>query len=122
RVNELDAVRPELEKNKLHEEVVVMKDAEQKTDTFWTASRHEDLNKNEKAIYHMIDTLQQMPLFKKYTNAITFLTAGYKAIENYEIGPWFNWISTNAWEGLRLRYDLGTTPGFNKTLYLHAYL
>ncbi len=122
RVNELQAVQPELEKNKLHEEVVVLKDAEQKTDTFWTASRHEDLNKNEKAIYHMIDTLQQMPLFKKYTSNITFLTTGYKAIENYEIGPWFNWISTNAWEGLRLRFDLGTTPGFSKTVYLHAYL
>jgi hypothetical protein len=70
----------------------------------------------------MIDTLQQMPIFKKYYNTITFLTTGYKAIGNYEIGPWFNWISLNAWEGMRMRFDLGTTPGFNKNMYLHGYL
>ncbi|CAN5434883.1 DUF5686 and carboxypeptidase-like regulatory domain-containing protein [soil metagenome] len=112
----------EIDKNKLTEEVVVMPDAEQKTDTFWSAGRHEELNKNEQAIYHMLDTLQQMPIFKKYTNTISFITTGYKAIGNYEIGPWFNWVSTNTWEGLRARFDLGTTPGFNKNMYLHGYL
>lgn len=120
-VNKPD-VRVEVAKNKLNEEVIVLPDADHKTDTFWTRSRHEGLNKNEAAIYHMIDTLQQMPLFKKYYDATVFLTTGYKPLSNYEIGPWFNWVSNNSWEGLRLRFDLGTTPGFNKTMYLHAYL
>jgi hypothetical protein len=53
---------------------------------------------------------------------VTFLTTGYKPIGNYEIGPWFNWITANAWEGFRMRFDLGTTPGFNKKMYLHGYL
>jgi hypothetical protein len=115
-------IRYEVAKNKLAEEVIVMPDAEQKTDTFWTEGRHEALNKNEAAIYHMIDTLQQMPVFKKYCDALSFITTGYKSIGNYEIGPWYNWVSTNLWEGLRLRFDLGTTPGFNKNMYLHGYL
>ncbi len=88
---------------------------------FGQTGRHEALNKNEQAIYKMIDTLQQMPIFKKYYNTVYFLTTGYKSIGNYEIGPWYNWISTNAWEGVRLRFDLGTTPGFHKKLYLHGY-
>lgn len=116
------AINNEIEKNQLTEEVIVNPDAEQKTDTFWTAGRHEALSKNEMAIYHMIDTLQQMPIFKKYYNTISFLTTGYKSIGNYEIGPWFNWVSNNNWEGMRVRFDLGTTPGFNKNMYLHGYL
>jgi hypothetical protein len=121
RVNDSMNAR-EVARNKLNEEVIVLPGAEDKTDGYWTESRHEELNKNEAAIYHMIDTLQSMPLFKKYTTTVTFLTTGYKPIGNYEIGPWFNWISLNAWEGLRTRFDLGTTPGFSKHMYLHGYL
>lgn len=108
--------------NRLSEEVVVLPQAENQTDSFWTGSRHEGLTKNEAGIYQMIDTLQQMPLFKKYTNTLYTLTTGYKTLGNFEIGPWFNWISANAWEGLRTRFDLGTTPGFSPNWYLHGYL
>ncbi len=112
----------ELNKNKLQEEVIVMPGSEEKTDSFWTEARHEALNKNEAAIYKMIDTLQQMPIYKKYYNTISFITTGYKQIGNYEIGPWYNWISLNGWEGMRMRFDLGTTPAMNKHMYLHGYL
>lgn len=70
----------------------------------------------------MIDTLQKMPVFKKYTDAVYFLTTGYKNIGNYEIGPWFNWVTYNSLEGLRLRFDLGTNSSFSKKIYLHGYL
>jgi hypothetical protein len=51
-----------------------------------------------------------------------FIGAGYKNIGNYEIGPWYNWITSNSWEGLRLRFDLGTNKYFNKKVWLHSYL
>jgi hypothetical protein len=117
-----DAVMRHLARNKLPEEVVVLPGAEEKPEGYWQDSRHEELNKQEQAIYKMIDTLQQMPLFKKYYNTLSFLATGYKPIGNYEIGPWFNWVSLNAWEGLRMRFDLGTTTGFNRNMYLHGYL
>ena len=117
-----EAVLRQLARNKLQEEVMVLPGAEEKPEGYWHDSRHEELNKQEQSIYKMIDTLQQMPLFKKYYNTISFLTTGYKPIGNYEIGPWFNWVSLNAWEGLRMRFDLGTTPGFNRNMYLHGYL
>lgn len=115
-------VLTELEKNTIAEEVTVLSDSEEKSESFWNANRHEPLNKNEQGIYKMIDTLQQMTAFKKTYNTLSFLTTGYKPIGNFEIGPWFNWISGNAWEGLRMRFDLGTTPQFNKNMYLHGYL
>jgi hypothetical protein len=112
----------QLSKNTLSEEVQVLPTAEQQPDSFWQTKRHEVLSKSEAGVYKMIDTLQQMPLFKAYTNTLTFLTTGYKPIGNYEIGPWFNWITANAWEGFRMRFDLGTRPGFNKKMYFHGYL
>ena len=63
----------------------------------------------------------KLPAFKKATEQIYFLTTGYKNIGNYEIGPWYNWITYNVLEGLRLRFDLGTNKHFSKKIFLHAY-
>ncbi|NOT92728.1 DUF5686 and carboxypeptidase-like regulatory domain-containing protein [Ferruginibacter sp.] len=93
-----------------------------KTDSIWNVLRHDTLSANEKAIYATVDKLLQMPKFQRLQNTLKFIGTGYKQLTNYEIGPWFNWISSNAWEGTRLRFDLGTTTGFNKHIYLHTYL
>ncbi len=92
------------------------------SDSVWSTLRHDTLSKNEKAIYATVDKLLKMPKFQKLQNTLKFIGTGYKTLTNYEIGPWFNWISQNGWEGLRTRFDLGTTTGFNKHIYLHTYL
>lgn len=93
-----------------------------KTDSVWNTLRHDTLSANEKAIYTTVDKLLQMPKFQRLQNTLKFIGTGYKTLTNYEIGPWFNWISSNNWEGTRVRFDLGTTTGFNKHIYLHTYL
>lgn len=110
-----------IQKNKLVEEIELSKDAELKADSFWTQSRHEELNKNEQHIYAMIDTLEKMPLFKKYRNTVDFVAGGYKRLGNITIGPWFNWISSNTWEGTRVRFDVQTNTGFNKKIKFSGY-
>lgn len=112
----------ELQKNKVPEETILPPEAREKTDSFWTESRHEMLSKNEAAVYAMIDTLQKMPLFKRYTDIIGFLGTGYLNTGNFQIGPWYNWISGNSLEGIRTRFDLGTNKHFHKDLWLHGYL
>ncbi len=92
------------------------------SDSAWNDLRHDTLSANEKAIYTTVDKLLKMPKFKKLERLIKFVATGYKEIGNIEIGPWFNWISSNTWEGTRFRWDLGTNTGFNKKLYLHGYL
>ncbi|HUR11862.1 MAG TPA: DUF5686 family protein [Flavitalea sp.] len=116
------SVTNELSKNKLSEETILAFQAKDKPDNYWDNSRHEELTKNEKAIYHMIDTLLKMPVFQRYTNWINFIGTGYMRIGNYEIGPWYNWITYNVQEGLRTRFDLGTNRFFNKKVILHGYL
>lgn len=91
-------------------------------DSTWQQMRHDSLSANEKAIYATVDKLLQMPKFHKLERTIKFVATGYKNIGNLEIGPWFNWVSGNQWEGTRFRFDLGTNTGFNKHIYLHGYL
>ncbi|PVD52124.1 hypothetical protein DC498_12120 [Terrimonas sp.] len=116
------AIDTELAKNKLREEVIVQDSANTKTDEFWQDARHEQLSKTEKGIYQMIDTLMAMPSFQRFTDLVYFLGTGYKNVGNYEIGPWYNWFTANAYEGARVRFDLGTNTGFHRKLYLTGYL
>ena len=53
---------------------------------------------------------------------MAFIGTGYKDIGNYEIGPWFNWVTSNGWEGFRVRFDIGTNKYFNKKFRFHTYL
>ncbi|AWO01765.1 hypothetical protein DLD77_08680 [Chitinophaga alhagiae] len=102
--------------------IVVADSARMRSDSFWLGHRHEGLSKNEMAIYRMVDTLQQMPLFQKYSNTIRFLATGYKPFGPLEWGPYWYLFSQNRLEGFRMRLDLGTTPQFHKDLYLNGYL
>jgi hypothetical protein len=112
----------QIDKNKILEEVVFAGNARERTDSFWLENRHEQLSKDEKAVYKMVDTLMKMPEFHTYANVLNFIGTGYLNIGNYQIGPWYNWIYSNELQGLRLRFDLGTNKGFNKNLILHGYL
>ena len=98
------------------------KSVAEKSDSAWNTLRHDTLSKNEKAIYTTIDKLLAMPKYQKLQRNLKFLAGGYRNIGNFEIGPWFNWISGNQWEGTRFRFDLGTNTKFNKNIYLHGYL
>ncbi|MEO5593339.1 MAG: DUF5686 family protein [Chitinophagaceae bacterium] len=115
-------IEDSLNKNKIIQEVLVDNGAREKTEDYWEEQRHEELSKNEKSVYAMIDTLQKMPVFIKYTNIINFIGTGYLNVGNYQIGPWQNWIYSNVLEGFRTRFDVGTNRGFNKKIILHGYL
>ena len=117
-----DSVAAVLAANKKAEEIHVLENSELLPNTYWDTSRHEELNKNELAIYKMIDTIQSMEAYKKYSSAVDFIATGYKNIGNYRIGPWQNWISGNFHEGTRVRFDLGTNSEFNKKFFVHSYL
>ncbi|HZF63917.1 MAG TPA: DUF5686 family protein, partial [Chitinophagaceae bacterium] len=111
----------QLELNKIKEEIILASETNNRTEEYWKRSRHEELSKTETSIYKMIDTLMSMPRFKTYTNVLNFLGTGYYNVGNYQIGPWQNWVFTNAQEGLRLRFDLGTNHHFSDRWVFHGY-
>lgn len=116
------SVIAELNKNKVLEEIITLPEANQKNKDYWLNVRHEPLTRTESGIIKMIDTLTNAPVFQRFTRTMAFIGTGYKDVGNYEIGPWYNWISSNGWEGLRLRFDLGTNKHFDKEIKLHGYL
>lgn len=116
------SVTAELAKNKKMEEIITLPDAEQKDKTYWEHSRHEQLSKSEQGVIRMIDTLVNAPVFQRFTNEVNFIATGYLNTGNYQIGPWYNWVTSNSWEGFRLRFDLGTNKYFNKRWWWHGYL
>jgi len=112
-------ITEKLAANKLKEEVVVIAGAKEKK---FDSLRHEPLSLNENKVYTMIDTLKQMPVFKKYSNTLQFIFDGHKQLGKIEIGPWFKWFSGNQLEQVRLRFDVGTTAKFSEHLRLFGYL
>jgi len=111
-----------LERNVRNEKVVIQEGARDKDTGFWRTHRAEPLSVNEEHVYKMIDTLQKMPLFKKYVDVATFIVDGRKQLGKIEIGPWFRWVSGNQLERVRLRFDVATTKLFSEQLWLHGYL
>jgi hypothetical protein len=120
-VNDSSVVK-ELNKNKILEEIITLPGANEKNKEFWTGARHEELTKTESGIIRMIDTLTNAPVFKKFTRTMGFIGEGHLDIGNVQIGPWQNWITSNGWEGFRMRFDLGSNKHFNKKIRYHGYL
>lgn len=115
-------VLQELDKNKVMEEVITVPGAAEKGKAYWSETRHEELTKTEAGIIKMIDTLVNAETFQKLARQINFLATGYLNTGNIQLGPWFNWVTANAWEGLRLRFDLGSNKKFDKHWWWHWYL
>ena len=87
----------------------------------WQALRHEPLGKTEKAVYTLLDTLNKNKTFIFYQQTAEFLVKGIKEVGNFTLGPWFNVLSANKWEGTRLRLDLTTNTGFSKHWNIYGY-
>ncbi len=117
-----DVVENHLDSNRSNEDIILKRDAQNKPDSFWQQRRHEPLNADEQTVYKVLDTLEKNKTYIHYRNAINFITSGYKDIGNIRIGPWYNWVSADAYEGTRLRFDVATNTGFNQHLNLSGYV
>jgi hypothetical protein len=111
-----------LKKNTRNEKVVIREGAQGKDTGYWRSHRAEPLSHNEEGVYKMVDTLQKMPLFSKYTRMASFLVDGREPLGKIEIGPWYKWVSGNQLEKMRLRFDVATTKKFSDRLWLHGYI
>ncbi|WP_299895161.1 DUF5686 and carboxypeptidase-like regulatory domain-containing protein [uncultured Aquimarina sp.] len=72
-------------------------------DSFWANARMEELNKDEKKVYKLLDTLRTVKAFKRLYNVGTILATGYVEFNGWDFGPLFSTVGFNAIEGFRLR-------------------
>ena len=101
--------------------LVVLQEAEKRSDDFWLKNRTDTLSAGDLKIYKNVDTLKNMSSFKKTMDLITLLFAGYKDFGPFEVGPVNTFYSFNNVEGLRLRLGGRTTPALSKRYYFETY-
>ncbi|NBL63855.1 carboxypeptidase-like regulatory domain-containing protein [Flavobacterium sp. NST-5] len=92
-----------------------------KSDEFWEENRFERLNKDEKGVYQMLDTLKTVKKFKRLYNAVSILGSGYVELNNFDFGPIFSTFGYNDVEGVRLRAGGRTYFGQNDPWRIQAY-
>jgi hypothetical protein len=111
----------DLSKTKKVQQVDLLPNTENNTDSFWNQRRHEPLDKNERTVYKVLDTLTKNSTYIFYRELAQTIVKGTRDVGNIRLGPWYYWISGNNWEGTRFRFDLSTNRGFHKKLYLTGY-
>ncbi|WP_373072731.1 DUF5686 family protein [Zeaxanthinibacter enoshimensis] len=91
---------------------------------FWANNRLESLNKDEKGIYELLDTLKTVPRFKTYYDIVSILGSGYVEIDkwNVDIGDLYSTFGYNDAEGIRVRAGARTYFGQNDPWRLEGYL
>ena len=94
-----------------------------KDDDFWSKNRQEQLNKDEKGVYKMLDTLKTVPKFKRLYNTASILASGYIEIPKLKMdyGPIFSTFGYNDVEGIRVRTGGRTYYGPNDKLRVQGY-
>ena len=92
--------------------------------TFWANNRLESLNKDEKGVYQLLDTLKTVPKFKSYYNIMSILGSGYVEVDkwNIDIGDVYSVFGFNQAEGVRLRAGARTYFGQNDPWRLEGYM
>lgn len=102
--------------------IVVEDSAHLQVDEFWDKNRHEELTRDEKTIYFMIDTLKTIPRFNTYIDIIEMVTTGYYETGNFELGPYASTLSFNAVEGVRFRFGGRTSNKFSTKIMLFGHV
>ncbi|WP_400074857.1 DUF5686 family protein [Winogradskyella sp. R77965] len=99
-------------------------DVYNREDDFWQNNRLEALNKDEKGVYKMLDTLKTVKKFKRLYNLGSILASGYIEFPsiNFDYGPIFSTFGFNEVEGLRLRTGGRTYFGPNDLWRLEGFL
>jgi hypothetical protein len=92
-----------------------------RSDEFWEENRFERLNKDERGVYKMLDTLQTVKKFKQMYNLVSILGSGYIEKGNFDYGPIFSTFGFNEVEGVRIRAGGRTYFGQNDPWRIQFY-
>lgn len=88
----------------------------------WDSLRPYALSQKEKTIYRMVDSIQQVPLYKNIYTVLNTIIGGYYNTKYVGIGPYSKAISFNRLEGARFQIGVRTTKEFSRRVRLSTYL
>lgn len=97
-------------------------DHKDKSQEYWNENRLVNLSEQEKNVYVMVDSVQNIPAFKRTMDVVMLLVAGYWNFGYVDMGPVNTFYSWNEIEGFRLRVGGRTSEKFSKKFRLDGYL
>ncbi|MEO8254395.1 MAG: DUF5686 family protein [Flavobacterium sp.] len=96
-------------------------DVYNKSNEYWEENRFENLNKDEKGVYKMLDTLKTVKKFQQLYSLVAVLGSGYIQFGHFDYGPIFSTFGYNEVEGIRIRTGGRTYFGPNDPWRLQGY-
>lgn len=93
----------------------------ERPDSFWVDNRHELLSKNESGVYEMVDSIQNVPVFKTVSEIVEIIVSGYAEWGPVKFGPYSNLINWNDVEGFRMSLGVGTSNNLSKKFQIYGY-
>lgn len=104
------------------DDVLVLDSAAYQSDEYWEDNRHEKLSNTETGIYHLVDTIKDLPAFRTYLDLAQMFFTGYKVLGPVELGPYYSMYSFNQIEGNRFRIGGRTSNEFSTRLMLGGHI
>ena len=104
-----------------HQDYAESDEVKNRSDQFWVENRLDTLTTAESKVYKNVDSLRNMPSFRRTLDIATLLLAGYKGFGGFELGPANTFYSFNPVEGFKLRVGGRTTPELSKRYYFETY-
>lgn len=102
--------------------LIVEPGAEKRDSAFWAAARHDTLSRREQGIYNMVDSVQNLPIYKTWEDVVIVAYSGYKIVGPMEYGPWYKTVSKNQIEGWRFRAGGRTSNAFSRWVEASGYV
>ena len=93
-----------------------------KPEEYWEENRFENLTKDEKGVYKMLDTLQTVKKFQNIYSLVEIVDSGFLHFGKLDYGSIYSLVGQNSVEGLRLRTGVRTYFGPNDPWRLQAYV
>jgi len=103
---------------------VVLADGElnRRDDAFWNEQRPYALSDKEKGIYAMVDSIQNVPLYRNIYTLINTVLVGYWNTKYIGIGPYYKLASFNRLEGFRMQLGGRTTTAVSRRVRISGYV
>ena len=102
--------------------IEVAEDAQDHNEAYWEQNRHEQLTKEDKKVYRLIDSIKNIPRIKTYIDVIDVVVNGYyRAGKYFEIGPYIFLYGFNQVEGNRFRMGFRTDANFSRRWVFKGY-
>lgn len=90
-------------------------------EVFWEENRHDTLEKRERGVYLMVDSLNHHRGFRRFMGTVKMLADGYVSPGGVDIGPINTFSSFNPIEGYRPRFGGRTNHKISKRWMLDGY-